>query len=542
MKKTSVIVMLIMFFLFISVANAEVNMSVDIATTGDVNLETNVNTSGNVTVVIDGTNIGEQVGGLEEDVYGQPHSNPKDFILEEEFGGQTEAIPIADLCSDLAQKGYITETATSVMPQGFVDYLKALGYDDESHINYIWNLCQELKFNYQSSYIAEHEPDWTEGDGVGISLDNVVDAIHEAVNYLLGLTGTSDQAKQIAYDLDRYFASDRDVYNLNSRVSNLELEAEAVSRTMQNIAADAYCQAKIDMMMEYNFTSVTCGNTTYFYWQVAHSPVQTKIIGVTPSGYKKATSDSLDIQYEQAPGSLMNYVPGVTKPMIIDYSPKEMIKNTNTFRLYVYTNAPTDCQYNKGFFRFGEGNDFDEGQGSMIHKSVLTELDDGTYEYYIRCADAFGKTAFYPTGQPVKSVVTIDTENPEMVCFVSEDKLSYAAATSTEVSCVVSDMTGAETVEAYGFEGVMELGPCEENGEYCGTLNIEDLAEGTYTLSARVVDKAGNENFDNDFARITVDKTPLPKEETSNGGGLTGLFSVFTSNIFQPITDFFTGG
>ena len=538
---------LLVFCLFISSAAAEVNMSVEINSTGDVNFDADINADGNVTVIIDGTNIGEEVGGLQEDVYGQPSSDPRDFILREEFGNETEEIPIAQICDDLVQKGYITTTATHVIPQEFVAYLKSLGYDDEAHINYIWNLCQEMKFNYQSSYIAEHEAEWLkdEGDGVGISLDNVVSTIKEAIDYLLGLTGTSSEARQIAFDLDRYFASDEDVYYLNRRVRELELEAEAVSRTLQKIAMSAYCQAKIDMMIEYNFTSVKCGNTTYYHWQVVHSPPQRKVIGVTPYGYRKAPAEAGNIEYEDAPESLINYIPGRTKPMIIDYSPKEMATNKNTFNLYVYTNAPTNCQYKKTFFKFGEGVDFEEGQGSMIHKSVITEPEDGIYEYYIRCADAFGKTAFYPHKTHVKSIVKIDTEKPEISCFVTEDLVSYGTVTHTKVSCVVSDMTGAEIVEVYGLgEEPVELEPCEEKGEYCKVLPIKDLEEGTFKLSAKVVDRAGNENYKENFAVLTVDKTPIPEEEETpetSGGALTGLFSALTSNLLASIMSFFSG-
>ncbi|MCD6591216.1 MAG: hypothetical protein J7K72_04570 [Candidatus Aenigmarchaeota archaeon] len=535
---------LLTFILLVSVANAEVNMSVEINSTGDVNFDADINADGNVTVIINGTNIGEEVGGLEQDVYGQPQSNPKDFILEEEFGNETEEIPIAEICNDLVSKGYITDTATHIVPQEFVAYLKSLGYDDESHINYIWNLCQEMKFNSQSSYIKEHEGTWSKDDvGGGINFGDLVSVMSEAVNYLLGKTYASDVAIQIARQLDRYFASDADVYYLDKRVKELELEAEAVSRTMQKIAVDSYCQAKIDMMIEYNFTSVTCGNTTYYYWQVVHSPPQTKVVGVTPSGYQHTPLKGPNIEYEEIPSSLLNYIPGKTKPVIIDYSPKEMVRAKHTFNLYVFTNAPTRCQYDKKYFIFGEGKDFDEGQGEMVHKSVITEPEDGRYEYYIRCADRFGNIAVYSRKGHVKSVMIMDTEKPKIVCFLENDTLSYTTAESTKITCAVSDATRV-TVQVRGLGDVLELKPCNGNEmEYCAVLGIDELEEGEYNLSAYAVDRAGNENYDKDFATLTVDKTSVPKEEQTEpaAGPLTGLFSSFTSNILASIINFFSG-
>ncbi len=47
-----------------NIAFADANVSINIDTTGDVNLDTEVNTTGNVTVWIDGTNIGEEINNI----------------------------------------------------------------------------------------------------------------------------------------------------------------------------------------------------------------------------------------------------------------------------------------------------------------------------------------------------------------------------------------------------------------------------------------------------------------------------------------------
>ena len=121
-----------------------------------------------------------------------------------------------------------------------------------------------------SNYITEHEGQWstdTVGGG-GITLNDVVNLIIEAVNYLKGLTGTSNQAIQIANTLDSYFASDYDVYVLSNQLSQYDIRIQALEKTMNTIAEDAYCNAKMELMLEYNLSWIKCGEKSTYYYRV----------------------------------------------------------------------------------------------------------------------------------------------------------------------------------------------------------------------------------------------------------------------------------
>ena len=387
--------------------------------------------------------------------------------------------------------------------------------------------------NGQGNYIVSNEDQWSQ-DKKGITSSDLAEIINSAVGFLFGGNANNNE-EQIGSDLDAYFASDEDTYYIGQRINSLELEAEAVSRTLQDIAPDAYCRAKIDMMIEYGFTSVDCGNITYYHWNVHNSPEVTKIIGITSSDRESSKIGGVpNLDYFDIPESFRNYIPGETRPIIVDFSPESITITDDSVNLFALTNAPTECWYKDDYFAIGDGNGFSLGQGGLAHETEVAIEEDGIYEYYIRCADSYGKMAYSPhqeSGHVVASV-TRDTTGPEISCLVTEQLMSYTS-TESEVRCAVSDLSD---IESFGITGIGVVSPEPCGSGYCLELNIDDLEEGTFSLSATSVDDAGNENSLDNFAEITVDKTPLPEEEplspleiitvnvTGFLAGISGLF------------------
>lgn len=200
---------------------------------------------------------------LEQDVYGNlTGSGPKDMVLDEI--GSTGGNPIIgtqglDSINEVCDQPYLQQylkNMGSLPPQEFVDYVKSLGYDDEAHITLIWSMCQDR-------YVSSHESEWSKDDS-GIDTLTVVQLIGRSVDWLLGNNELpSKNEVTVARKLDSYFASDKDVYYLNNKMSELQLRLEALERTIQKTQADAYCQGKLDMMKDYNMEWVKCGDTTY---------------------------------------------------------------------------------------------------------------------------------------------------------------------------------------------------------------------------------------------------------------------------------------
>ena len=237
---------------------------------------------------------------LEKDLYGNATgSGPKDMVLEDildrdsnssssqnssQVSAQSEEENLEemkDICDDPEIQEYFTNFG-SIPPEGFVEYVKSLGYDDEAHINFIWTLCQEEKLKEMNEYIGENEGKWSM-DEKGISTSTVASLIQRAIDWLLGKNShPSDTEKRIATNLDSYFASDRDTYYLLLRIRDLEFRVESLENAMNEIAADEYCRGKLEVLVKYNLTGVSCGNT-YYHNHMKSSNGEDIIIGITPA-------------------------------------------------------------------------------------------------------------------------------------------------------------------------------------------------------------------------------------------------------------------
>ncbi len=208
------------------------------------------------------------INETQTDTYGtMTGSGPKDVVLNEIANAGGNPIPdpedfttINQICNDPGLQQYLNEIA-SLPPLGFVDYLKALGYDDESHINFIWTMCQQ-------EYINQHQGMWSQDlVGGGVQQGDLVSIFRSAIGWLTGNGETVYMhAKELAMVLESYFASDKDVWYLANRVKQLELRVEALERTLEEVAPEEYCDSKLDMMKEYNLTGVKCGINSTQYW------------------------------------------------------------------------------------------------------------------------------------------------------------------------------------------------------------------------------------------------------------------------------------
>ena len=208
---------------------------------------------------------------LERDVYGNlTGSGPKDMLLDEikqGYGGNpitntTGLTTIDEVCDDPYLQQYLSRIST-LPPLQFVDYVKSLGYDDETHINMIWAICQEKTLNSMGEYINQNQNQWA-SDDKGISLDQLTYFIDGAVNWLLGKEKNPyPQERMIATSLDQYFASDQDTYYLYLKMKDLELRVEALENAVNTINPDVQCQGKLQVLEKYNLSAVSCGDTLY---------------------------------------------------------------------------------------------------------------------------------------------------------------------------------------------------------------------------------------------------------------------------------------
>jgi len=244
----------------------------------DINVNGTANL--NITVDADDTLARQMINETQEDVYGtETGSGPKDMILDEiktSAGNpitETEGLEsIEEICSDPYLQQYLSKIGT-LPPLEFVDYVKALGYDDEAHINLIWTMCQQ-------QYINQNQGQWSSDSGM--QPIDVVRYITGAIDWLLGRdTNPLPAYKQIGYALESYFASDKDIWTLVNKINELELRIKVLEKTMDRVASETYCQAKIDIMMEYNLSYVKCGEDSTIYARVNSSEFGYDIIGYT---------------------------------------------------------------------------------------------------------------------------------------------------------------------------------------------------------------------------------------------------------------------
>lgn len=122
------------------------------------------------------------------------------------------------------------------------------------------------------SYVESKEGEWSTSLLNDQSLANI---IGQSVDYLEGREYNSRVADVIGSSLDSYFASDDDIQqllrmidDLQFKATNLNIRVAAIERTLEEMASEDYCNAKLETAKKYNLTinGLKCGlNSTYFY-------------------------------------------------------------------------------------------------------------------------------------------------------------------------------------------------------------------------------------------------------------------------------------
>jgi len=247
-------------------------LSVSVVLADDVNMEINVNGTASLNITVE-----SEDSELREDVYGTEGSSPaEDILLQYINEHKDDPNPgwesVEEFCTDPAFTDYFASLG-SIPPAGFIQHLKAIGYDDEAHITLIWTMCQD-------QYIQENERQWsTDRD---FDFDSLEHSIRDAINWLLGVyTSPTENEMEIGRSLDSYFASDRDTSYLLRRINDLAFRVEALENTMDEIASEAYCRGKLQVMFDYHLDGVKCDDTTYFNHQLTPTG-EDMVIGITP--------------------------------------------------------------------------------------------------------------------------------------------------------------------------------------------------------------------------------------------------------------------
>lgn len=128
------------------------------------------------------------------------------------------------------------------------------------------------------NYIAQHETQWSQTGDNGFTWNELVHFTENAINWILGKEKNPTVDEQgFALQLTRGFVTRQEYYNLLLQNQQLNLRVEALERTVSQKESEAYCQAKIDMLQEYDLSTVSCENTTYF-----NHIFEGQIFGITP--------------------------------------------------------------------------------------------------------------------------------------------------------------------------------------------------------------------------------------------------------------------
>ena len=113
----------------------------------------------------------------------------------------------------------------------------------------------------------------------GLDVYDLAVMFKRAVDYIFGLRSRepNNYVMSIIYNLARIFVNK---FEYEKTINYLNMRIEALEKAVERINRTAYCQGKIDVMMEYNLSYVRCGNTTYYRFN--HPALNYNAIGITP--------------------------------------------------------------------------------------------------------------------------------------------------------------------------------------------------------------------------------------------------------------------
>jgi len=113
------------------------------------------------------------------------------------------------------------------------------------------------------------------------SLNDIAYVISNAADYVMGLADyVSNQGMSILGSLAKVFVT-RSEYNMQQENLNYLLyRIDALENAVESMNTTAWCNGRIHTMLEYNLSSVGCGNTTYYPNNNLVLPYEA--IGITP--------------------------------------------------------------------------------------------------------------------------------------------------------------------------------------------------------------------------------------------------------------------
>ena len=140
-----------------------------------------------------------------------------------------------------------------------------------------------------ANYIAENEANWDNNNdpapqyGGAMTYKEFFSMIGDITSYLMGMNRfASDEIKNAGNQLNAYFASKNDIYILNAKIDYLMFRVKALEKLADDNYSEGYCKAKLEIALQYNMTTVKCGNTTYTNHQT-NSNGEDIFIGITPA-------------------------------------------------------------------------------------------------------------------------------------------------------------------------------------------------------------------------------------------------------------------
>lgn len=106
-----------------------------------------------------------------------------------------------------------------------------------------------------------------------LTMNKLIRYVTSAIDYMFGLIPRGNYwGLQLIEQLMRIFVTKDE---LSQILYPYEVRISALESALEKINQQAYCQGKIDTMLEMNLSWVKCGNTTYYN-------MDGKVIGITP--------------------------------------------------------------------------------------------------------------------------------------------------------------------------------------------------------------------------------------------------------------------
>ena len=172
----------------------------------------------------------------------------------------------------------------------------------------------------------------------------------------------------------------------------------------------------------------------------------------------------------------------------------------------------------------------DKGSSGRWNASLDTStLDDGLYELFVEGVDFLGMK-----GNSSSVIFSVDNTPPE-VSLTAPEEGNYSGI--LELSATSSDaLSGVVAVEfGYGSSGGVTgwvSGREIESGVWNGSFNTVNIPDGSYNLSVRSTDLAGNQNVLTNVTQVVFDNEGPSVEILSpeDGGSAGGVFELSASS------------